>query len=303
MATGADPVPGLVQIAGGQLTSDADLGDQNPLIDGQNPSASGWSPTLTDGVPGLAAESLAEVSREVTTTEVTDRPQRRVRLSHRRQVIAQRLMEAQQTAAMLTTFNEVDMTAILTIRSNLQDDFRARHGVRLGLMSFFTKAAVSALKHFPNVNAELQDKDLILKEYYDINVAVNTADGLVVPVVRNADRLSFAGIELEIERLAQAARNRTLNVDDLVGGTFTITNGGVFGNLFSTPIRNVPQVGILGMHKIMDRPIAVSGQVVVRPMMYIALSYDHRVIDGAESVGFLASVKKVIEDPNVLLVE
>jgi len=231
------------------------------------------------------------------------RPEKRVRLSRRRQVIAQRLMEAQQTAAMLTTFNEVDMSAVLAIRASLQEEFRDRYGVKLGLMSFFTKAAVSALKQFPNVNAELQDKDLVLKEYYDINVAVNTDDGLVVPVVRHADELSFAGIEKEIERLAQAARNRTLGVDDLVGGTFTITNGGIFGNLFSTPIRNVPQVGILGVHKIMDRPIAVDGQVVIRPMMYIALSYDHRIIDGRESVGFLAWVKKCIENPNILLVE
>jgi 2-oxoglutarate dehydrogenase E2 component (dihydrolipoamide succinyltransferase) len=231
------------------------------------------------------------------------RPQRRVRLSRRRQVIAQRLMEAQQTAAMLTTFNEVDMSEVLSVRKGLQQEFRERYGVKLGLMSFFTKAAVSALKRFPNVNAELQDKDLLLKEYYDINIAVNTAAGLVVPVVRNADQLSFAGIETEIERLSQAAREGSLTVDDLVGGTFTITNGGVFGNLFSTPIRNVPQVGILGMHKIMDRPIAVDGQVVIRPMMYIALSYDHRVIDGAESVGFLAWIKRVIEDPHLLLVE
>jgi 2-oxoglutarate dehydrogenase E2 component (dihydrolipoamide succinyltransferase) len=258
----------------------------------------GTQPALTGGSPGPSANGQSGG----TAPPAAGRPERRVRLSHRRQVIARRLMEAQQTAAMLTTFNEVDMSAVLGMRARLQDDFRARHGVRLGLMSFFTKAAVSALKQFPNVNAELQDKDLVVKEYYDINVAVNTSAGLVVPVVRNADRLTFAEIELEIQRLSEAARNGVLSVDDLVGGTFTITNGGVFGNLFSTPIRNVPQVGILAMHKIMDRPIAVNGEVVVRPMMYIALSYDHRVIDGAESVGFLAWVKKAIEDPGLLLV-
>lgn len=283
--------------------ADADPGPQATLTSSSpGLSTNGRSP-VTGPAPGRSAENLAGAGHEVDAAGRAHRPERRVRLSHRRRVIAQRLMEAQQTAAMLTTFNEVDMSAVLGLRSSLQEDFRARHGVKLGLMSFFTKAAVSALKQFPNVNAELQDKDLILKEYYDINVAVNTADGLVVPVVRNADQLSFAGIELEIERLAQAARNRTLSADDLVGGTFTITNGGVFGNLFSTPIRNVPQVGILGMHKIMDRPIAVNGEVVVRPMMYIALSYDHRIIDGAESVGFLAWVKKVIENPGILMVE
>ena len=281
--------PSAYESRGDQPMPDVNPGVQSAL------GGEGSRPPVNGQVPAVAGPAPA-------VPPALGRSERRVRLSHRRQVIAKRLMEAQQTAAMLTTFNEVDMSAVLDMRARLQDDFRARHGVRLGLMSFFTKATVSALKQFPNVNAELQDKDLVLKEYYDINIAVNTPAGLVVPVVRNADRLTFAEIELEIERLSRAARGGSLGVDDLVGGTFTITNGGVFGNLFSTPIRNVPQVGILGVHKIMDRPIAVSGEVVIRPMMYIALSYDHRVIDGAESVGFLAWVKKAIEDPGVLLV-
>lgn len=275
------------------------MSEANP---GHQPALAGGGPGLSVNGQAPAASGAEAAPGDRAVPPALGRRERRVRLSHRRQVIARRLMEAQQTAAMLTTFNEIDMSAVLDMRRRLQDDFRARHGVRLGLMSFFTKAAVSALTRFPNVNAELQDKELVLKEYYDINIAVNTDAGLVVPVVRNADRLTFAEIELEIQRLSQDARNGTLSVDDLVGGTFTITNGGVFGNLFSTPIRNVPQVGILGVHKIMDRPIAVDGEVVVRPMMYVALSYDHRVIDGAESVGFLAWVKKAIEDPGILLV-
>ncbi|MCL6562792.1 MAG: 2-oxoglutarate dehydrogenase complex dihydrolipoyllysine-residue succinyltransferase [Firmicutes bacterium] len=229
----------------------------------------------------------------------------RERLSRRRLTIARRLVAAQHEAAMLTTFNQVDLSRIQEIRRRRQAQFEARHGVRLGLMSFFTKAAVGALKAFPRLNAEidLERGELILKQYYDIGIAVATEGGLVVPVVRAADRLTFAGIEREIARLAEAARSGRLSLDDLAGGTFTITNGGVFGSLFSTPILNPPQVGILGMHAIEERPVAVDGQVVIRPMMYLALTYDHRVVDGAEAVQFLRRIKELLEDPESLLLE
>jgi 2-oxoglutarate dehydrogenase E2 component (dihydrolipoamide succinyltransferase) len=226
-----------------------------------------------------------------------------VRMSRRRSTIAKRLVEAQHTAAMLTTFNEVDMTAIMEVRKRRKDAFKEKHGVGLGFMSFFTKATVGALKAFPLLNAEIQGEDIIVKKYYDIGVAVATDQGLVVPVVRNADRLSFAEIEREIATLAKRARENKLSLQDLQGGTFTITNGGVFGSLMSTPILNAPQVGILGMHGIKERPVAVNGQVEIRPMMYIALSYDHRIVDGAEAVQFLAKVKELVEDPESLLIE
>jgi 2-oxoglutarate dehydrogenase E2 component (dihydrolipoamide succinyltransferase) len=232
-----------------------------------------------------------------------DRREERVRLSRRRQTIAQRLVEAQQTAAMLTTFNEADMSAVVELRRRRKDVFEERHGARLGYMSFFTKAAVGALKMFPKVNAELQGNELVLKHYYDIGVAVNTDEGLVVPVVRNADRKSFAEIERDIAELAEKARDGRLGLEDLRGGTFTITNGGIFGSLVSTPILNVPQVAILGMHKVQERPVAVNGQVEIRPMMYLALSYDHRIVDGADAVSFLVRIKEFIEDPGSLLLE
>ena len=228
----------------------------------------------------------------------------RVRLSRRRQTIAKRLVEAQQTAAMLTTFNEVDMSAVMELRGRRKEEFQARHdGVRLGYMSFFTKAAIGALKAFPKINSELQDAELVIKHYYDIGVAVNTEQGLVVPVVRDADRKSFAEIEGSIAELGKKARDGKLGLEDLRGGTFTITNGGIFGSLNSTPILNIPQVAILGMHKIQDRPVAVNGQVEVRPMMYLALSYDHRIVDGADAVQFLVRIKELIEDPEALLLE
>ena len=227
----------------------------------------------------------------------------RVRLSRRRQTIATRLVEAQQTAAMLTTFNEVDMSAVMELRSRRKDAFKEAHGVNLGFMSFFTKAVVGALKAFPEVNSELQGNELVLKKYYDIGIAVGAEEGLVVPVVRDADRKSFAGIEKEIRELATKARDGKLTLPELSGGTFTITNGGVFGSLLSTPILNTPQVGILGMHAIQQRPIAVGGEVVIRPMMYIALSYDHRVVDGSGAVQFLVKIKQLVEDPETLLLE
>jgi 2-oxoglutarate dehydrogenase E2 component (dihydrolipoamide succinyltransferase) len=227
----------------------------------------------------------------------------RVRMTRRRQTIAQRLVQAQHNAAMLTTFNEVDMSAILDVRKRRKDSFKERHGVSLGFMSFFTKATVGALKAFPRLNAEIQGDEMILKYHYDIGIAVGAEEGLVVPVVRDADRKSFAEIEREIADLAKKARDNTLTLADLQGGTFTITNGGVFGSLLSTPILNGPQVGILGMHKIEERPIAVNGQVVIHPMMYLAVSYDHRIVDGREAVQFLVRVKELLEDPETLLLE
>ena len=231
------------------------------------------------------------------------RREERVHMSRRRQTIAKRLVEAQHQAAMLTTFNEVDLSAVMAVRKERKDAFKEKHGVSLGLMSFFTKAALSALKAYPRLNAEIQGDDMVLKRYYDIGIAVSTGEGLVVPVVRDADRLTFAGVEQAIAALAEKARTGALTLDDLRGGTFTITNGGVFGSLLSTPILNAPQVGILGMHGIVERPIAVRGEVVIRPMMYIALSYDHRIVDGSESVRFLRHIKECLEDPMQLLIE
>ncbi len=227
----------------------------------------------------------------------------RVRLSRRRQTIAQRLVEAQHTAAMLTTFNEIDMSAVMEVRNRRKESFKERHQISLGFMSFFTKAVVGALKAFPRLNAEIQGNEMILKYYYDIGIAVGAEEGLVVPVLRDADRKSFAEIEREIAELAKRARENTLSLAELQGGTFTITNGGIFGSLMSTPILNAPQVGILGMHKIEQRPVAINGQVVIRPMMYVALSYDHRIVDGREAVQFLVRVKELVEDPETLLLE
>jgi 2-oxoglutarate dehydrogenase complex dihydrolipoamide succinyltransferase (E2 component) len=232
-----------------------------------------------------------------------DTREERVRMTRRRQTIAQRLVEAQHTAAMLTTFNEIDMSAILDVRKRRKEAFKEKYGVSLGFMSFFTRAVVGALKAYPRLNAEIQGIELVLKHYYDIGIAVSTDEGLIVPVVRDADRKSFAQIEREVADLAKRARSNALTLPDLQGGTFTITNGGVFGSLLSTPILNGPQVGILGMHKIEERPIALNGQVVIRPMMYLALSYDHRIVDGSEAVRFLVTVKQLLEDPESLLLE
>ena len=218
-------------------------------------------------------------------------------MSRRRQTIASRLVEAQQTAAMLTTFNEVDMTAIMDLRAARKEAFKERHGVNLGFMSFFSKAVVGALKAFPYVNAEIDGNEIVLKKYYDIGIAVGVEEGLVVPVVRDADKMSLPQIEAKIGELGKRARDGKLSIDELMGGTFTISNGGVYGSLMSTPILNAPQSGILGMHKIQDRPVVVGGQVVVRPMMYLALSYDHRIVDGKEAVTFLVRVKELLEDP------
>jgi 2-oxoglutarate dehydrogenase E2 component (dihydrolipoamide succinyltransferase) len=232
-----------------------------------------------------------------------DRTETRQRMSKRRATIARRLVEAQRTAAMLTTFNEVDMAAVMALRARRKEAFQKQHGVGLGIASFFVKASVAALRAFPPINAEIQGDEIVLKHYYDVGMAVGAEGGLVVPVIRDADRLSFADIELAIRDFAGRAQNGNLTLDDLAGGTFTITNGGVFGSLMSTPILNPPQVGILGLHKIQERPVALAGKVEVRPMMYIALSYDHRIVDGREAVQFLVKIKEYIEDPGQLLIE
>ena len=231
------------------------------------------------------------------------RPEERQRMSKRRATIARRLVEAQHNAAMLTTFNEIDMSAMMALRERRKEAFQKQHGVGLGIASFFVKAAVAALRAFPLLNAEIQGDEIVMKRYYDIGMAVGAEGGLVVPVLRDADRMSFAELEHAIRDFAKRAADGTLTLEDLAGGTFTITNGGVFGSLMSTPILNPPQVGILGLHKIQERPVAVNGQVAVRPMMYVALSYDHRIVDGREAVQFLVKVKEFIEDPGHLLLE
>ena len=253
-------------------------------------------------------EARTEILAKVAPSEperVTERTVReeRVRMSRRRQTIARRLVEAQHTAAMLTTFNEFDMAAVVEIRARQKDAFKDRHGVGLGITSFFVKAVIPALKAFPRLNAEIQGEEMILKRYYDIGIAVGAAEGLVVPVLRDADRMSFANIEQAVKGFAQKAAEGTLSLEDLRGGSFTITNGGIFGSLLSTPILNQPQVGILGLHKIEERPVVCAGAVVVRPMMYVALSYDHRLVDGREAVQFLVRVKELIEHPEDLLLE
>jgi 2-oxoglutarate dehydrogenase E2 component (dihydrolipoamide succinyltransferase) len=263
------------------------------------------APAISPALPAAAPEApqAAVPAQTASAAPTSGRVEERIRMSRRRLTIARRLVEAQHTAAMLTTFNEVDMTAIMALRQRRRETFKERHGVGLGYMSFFTRAVVGALKAFPRLNAEIQAEEMVLKRYYDIGIAVSTPEGLVVPVLRDADRLTFAEIEQQIAALAQKARDKTLSLDELQGGTFTITNGGVFGSLLSTPILNGPQVGILGMHKIEERPIAQGGQVVIHPMMYLAVSYDHRIVDGAEAVSFLVRVKELLEDPETLLLE
>lgn len=229
------------------------------------------------------------------------REEQRVPMSRLRAKVAERLVEAQHSAAMLTTFNEINLKAVMDLRTLYKDSFEKKHGVKLGFMSFFTKAVVESLKRFPVVNASVDGQDIVYHGYYDIGIAVTTERGLVVPVIRNADQMSLAEIERTISDCATRARSGKLTLEELQGGTFTITNGGVFGSLLSTPIINPPQTGILGMHKIQERPVAENGQVVIRPMMYVALSYDHRLIDGKDSVQFLVSVKELLEDPTRLL--
>lgn len=260
------------------------------------------APSLLPAAPARPAPMTEPTVQAVSQVAARDREER-VRMSRRRRTIAQRLVQAHQTAAMLTTFNEIDMSAVMEIRSRRKEEFQKKFGIGLGFMSFFVKATVGALKTFPYLNAEIEGDEVILKRYYDIGVAVGAEEGLVVPVLRDADRLSFAEIERQIKDYAQKAREGTLSLQDLRGGTFTISNGGVFGSLMSTPILNAPEVGVLGLHKIEERPVAVKGQVVIRPMMYVALTYDHRIVDGREAVQFLVRVKELVEDPEALLLE
>lgn len=248
-------------------------------------------------------QAAKETAKESIAAEF-DKPVEVQKMTRRRQTIARNLVNAQQETAMLTTFNEVDMTAVMKLRAKRKEQFLEKHGVKLGFMSFFTKAVVGALKEFPLLNAEIRGNELIIKKFYDIGIAVSTDEGLVVPVVRDADKLNFAGIEREIAELSQKARENKLSLSDLQGGTFSITNGGVFGSLMSTPILNAPQVGILGMHSIQKRPVVMpDDSIEVRPMMYIALSYDHRIVDGKEAVQFLVRIKQMLEDPFDLMLE
>ena len=272
-------------------------------VDPSKIAGTGKDGRLTKGDVIQAAE--AKPSAPATPHKPRDLGPReeRVRMTRLRKRIAERLKQAQNTAAMLTTFNEVDMTNVMALREAYKDQFEKRHGVKLGFMSFFVKASLAALKELPAVNAEIDGDDLIYKNHYDIGVAVGTEQGLVVPVVRDADQMGFAEIEKTINGLGKKARDGKLTIEDLTGGTFTISNGGVYGSLLSTPILNTPQSGILGMHKIQQRPMAIGGKVEVRPMMYLALSYDHRIIDGREAVTFLVRVKEAIEDPQRLLLE
>ena len=257
---------------------------------------------VAKGVSAPAAPAPAAAPRPVSAEQDQVREER-VKMTRLRQTIAKRLKDAQNTAAMLTTFNEVDMSAVMALRTKYKDIFEKKHGVKLGFMGFFTKAVTHALKELPAVNAEIDGTDIIYKNYCHVGMAVGTDKGLVVPVIRDADQLSIAGVEKELGRLAKAARDGSLGMADMQGGTFTITNGGVYGSLMSSPILNAPQSGILGMHKIQERPVAIGGQVVIRPMMYLALSYDHRIVDGKEAVTFLVRVKESLEDPERLVLD
>ena len=250
-----------------------------------------------------AKQEVATEQNTISTVAYSARSEKRVPMTRLRKRIAERLLEAKNSTAMLTTFNEVDMQPIMTLRKTYGEKFEKQHGVRLGFMSFYIKAVVEALKRYPEVNASIDGDDVVYHNYFDISIAVSTPRGLVTPVLRDCDKLSMADIEKQIKALAEKGRDGKLTVEDLTGGNFTITNGGVFGSLMSTPIINPPQSAILGMHAIKERPIALNGQVVIRPMMYLALSYDHRLIDGRESVGFLVTIKELLEDPTRLLLE
>jgi 2-oxoglutarate dehydrogenase E2 component (dihydrolipoamide succinyltransferase) len=257
---------------------------------------------IKEDVEAFLAKSKTSAAATVATP-TGERVEERVAMSRLRSTIANRLVEVKQTTAMLTTFNEVDMQPVMELRAKYKASFEKRHGVRLGFMSFFTKACIEALRRFPTVNASIDGKDIIYHAYQDVGIAVSTEKGLVVPVLRDAQMMSFAGIESNIRQLAGKARDGKLTLDEMTGGTFTITNGGGFGSLMSTPIINAPQSAILGMHAIKERPIAENGQVVIKPMMYLSLSYDHRIIDGKDSVQFLVAVKELLEDPARLLLE
>ena len=317
-AAAAAPKPAAPAPAPAAAPAGANLAASGPaarkLAEEKGVSAATIQPTGKDGratkedvlaalssIPSPAAPAAAKPAAPAGPRQRADREER-VRMTRLRRTIANRLKEAQNTAAMLTTFNEVDMTNVMALRDRLKDDFEKKHGARLGFMSFFVKACIAGLKELPAVNAEIEGDELVYKNYYDIGVAVGTPQGLVVPVLRDADALDFAGIEKGIGDLGRKARDGKLTIADLTGGTFTISNGGVYGSLLSTPILNPPQSGILGMHKIQQRPMVVGGEIKARPMMYLALSYDHRIIDGREAVLFLVRVKECIEDPERLLI-
>ena len=276
-------------------------------IDPSNISGSGKHGQVTKGDVISYMENKPAATTTPPPAKVTPRnPGERetvVPMSRLRRAVADRLVTAQHTAAILTTFNEIDMSAVMNLRTQYKDKFKEQHNVGLGFMSFFTKASVAALKAYPAVNAEIRDNDIVYKNYYDIGVAVGGPKGLVVPIVRDADQLTFAGIESEIVRLAGRVKDGKISLEEMQGGTFSISNGGTYGSMMSTPILNYPQVGILGLHNIVKRPVVVGDQIVIRPMMYVALSYDHRIIDGKEAVLFLVKIKEMIEDPTRLLIE
>jgi 2-oxoglutarate dehydrogenase E2 component (dihydrolipoamide succinyltransferase) len=299
-ATSMPPAPAAAKIAADSNISTADIdgsGKRGQVLKGDVIAA------VAKGISAPAATPAAPAApRPVSSADDASREER-VKMTRLRQTIARRLKDAQNTAAMLTTYNEVDMKAVMDLRNRYKDVFEKKHGVKLGFMGFFTKAVTHALKELPAVNAEIDGTDIIYKNYCHVGVAVGTDKGLVVPVVRNADQMSIAEIEKDIGRLGKLARDGALSMADMQGGTFTISNGGVYGSLMSSPILNAPQSGILGMHKIQDRPVVIGGQIVIRPMMYLALSYDHRMVDGKEAVTFLVRVKESLEDPERLVLD
>ena len=275
------------------------IASENNIQNIENPTGKDGRVTKGDVISAISNPQPQDQTSVVTQSQ--DQLEERVKMTRLRKTIAKRLKDSQNTAAILSTFNEVDMSAVIKCRKNYQESFKEKHGVKLGFMSFFVKAVVAALKEIPAVNAEIDGDYLVYKNYYNIGVAVGTEQGLVVPVVKNADKMSHAEIEKNIVSLGKKARDGKLAMSDMQGGTFSITNGGIYGSLLSTPIINPPQSGILGMHNIVERPMAISGEVVIRPMMYIALSYDHRIIDGSEAVTFLRRVKEMVETPEKLL--
>jgi len=306
-AAAATPAPTSAPAAGGdrpvapsvrRISSEAGVDPSNIPGTGRDGRA-----TKADAMAYVNAPKTASAPAEAKPPRDLGPREERVRMTRLRQTIARRLKEAQDSAAMLTTFNDVDMSAVMDLRKSYKEAFLEKHGVKLGFMGFFTKAVVAALKEIPAVNAEIDGTDIIYKNHYDIGMAVGTERGLVVPVLRDCDQLSLAGVEAELGNVAKKARDGTLSIADMQGGTFTITNGGVYGSLMSTPILNPPQSGVLGMHRIEQRPVAVDGQVVIRPMMYLALSYDHRIVDGKEAVTFLVRVKEALEDPERMLLD
>ncbi|MGO4388378.1 2-oxoglutarate dehydrogenase complex dihydrolipoyllysine-residue succinyltransferase [Microvirga sp. 2YAF29] len=298
-AANKDNGPAVARLAAESGVSPANVGGTGK--DGRVTKGDMLAAIATGGASAPAP--AAPVAVRAPSAPVDAEREERVKMTKLRQTIARRLKEAQNTAAMLTTFNDVDMSAVMQLRSQYKDVFEKKHGTKLGFMGFFTKAVVQALKDIPAVNAEIDGQDLVYKNYYHIGVAVGTEKGLVVPVVRDADNLSIAGIEKTIADFGKRARDGKLGIDEMQGGTFTITNGGIYGSLMSTPILNAPQSGILGMHRIEERPVVRNGQVVVRPMMYLALSYDHRIVDGKEAVTFLVRVKDALEDPARLVLD